>query len=148
VATASRSVLRGNHARFQVKIIDKAAIKDVEDVNRYTREFAILNSIQHKNIIRLHELQQNDQFFYVVMDLCVGDLNDIIKKEGADPPKLEIITSNGECKAARKVLSEDVAREYFRQIISGVEYSHRQNIIHRDIKQENVLVDMAGNLRL
>ena len=82
------------------------------------------------------------------MDLCTGDLNDIIKNEGCDPPKLEIITSTGERKAARKVLSEDVAREYIRQIVAGVECSHRNNVIHRDLKQENVLIDTHGNLRL
>lgn len=135
-------------AHTQVKIIDKAAIKDVEDVNRYTREFAILNSITHKNIIRLHELHQNDFCFYVVMDLCTGDLNDIIRKEGADAPNLDIVASNGVRRPARKVLTEEVAREYMRQIVAGVEYSHRNNIIHRDIKQENVLVDINGTLRL
>mmetsp|Transcript_45914 Transcript_45914/g.107726 ORF Transcript_45914/g.107726 Transcript_45914/m.107726 type:complete len:482 (+) Transcript_45914:231-1676(+) len=137
-----------------IKIIDKKLIGDVEDVMRYTREFAILANLNHKNIIKLHEVTQSDIYFYVIMDLCEGNLQDIISRDGIEPP-LDLMSESvdgtdlASCpKAQKKVLPEDVARGYFRQVVAGIEHSHKKNVIHRDIKLDNVLVDMDGNLRV
>ncbi|EKX53369.1 hypothetical protein GUITHDRAFT_92026 [Guillardia theta CCMP2712] len=132
-----------------IKIIDKSRIGDIQDVMRYTREFAILNSLSHKNIIHLHEILQNDHFFYVIMDLCTGNLHDIILKEGTKPPEDELDPAEDEVVTPDvKILSEDLARSYFRQIIAAVEHAHKKLVVHRDIKLENVLIDTQGNLRL
>lgn len=42
-------------------------------------------------------------------------------------------------------MSEDEARRYFQQIISGVEYCHNHRVVHRDLKPENLLLDMKRN---
>ena len=47
----------------------------------------------------------------------------------------------------RKTLfSEDVARNYFRQLVSAVDHSHLAHIVHRDLKLENLLLDESDNL--
>eukprot|EP00286_Rhodomonas_abbreviata_P015092 CAMPEP_0181318008 /NCGR_PEP_ID=MMETSP1101-20121128/16776_1 /TAXON_ID=46948 /ORGANISM="Rhodomonas abbreviata, Strain Caron Lab Isolate" /LENGTH=405 /DNA_ID=CAMNT_0023425447 /DNA_START=245 /DNA_END=1459 /DNA_ORIENTATION=+ len=138
-----------------IKIIDKKLIGDVEDVMRYTREFAILANLNHKNIINLHEVTQNDMFFYVIMDICTGNLQDILNRDGILAP-LDLNgeengdekQSNPTAKSAKKVFSEDVARGYFKQVVAGIEHSHKKNVIHRDIKLDNVLEDTSGNLRV
>ena len=44
-------------------------------------------------------------------------------------------------------LKEDDARRFFQQIISGVEYCHRHNVVHRDLKPENLLLDQNLNVK-
>jgi serine/threonine protein kinase len=57
-----RARIRGSDDIRAIKIIDKRLIGDIDDVLRFTREFAILNTLNHKNIIQLHE---------VLMCVCV-----------------------------------------------------------------------------
>ena len=45
-------------------------------------------------------------------------------------------------------LKEDDARRFFQQIISGVEYCHRHNVVHRDLKPENLLLDQNLNVKV
>ncbi|GFZ03556.1 SNF1 kinase homolog 11 [Actinidia rufa] len=45
-------------------------------------------------------------------------------------------------------LQEDEARNFFQQIISGVEYCHRNMVVHRDLKPENLLLDSRGNVKI
>ena len=45
-------------------------------------------------------------------------------------------------------LTEDKARRFFQQIMSGVEYCHRHNVVHRDLKPENLMLDNSFNLKI
>jgi serine/threonine protein kinase len=45
-------------------------------------------------------------------------------------------------------LTEDKARRFFQQILSGVEYCHRHNVVHRDLKPENLLLDQNLNVKI
>lgn len=74
---------------------------------------------------------EDDDYYYVVMDLFGAgmDLFDYIelRKDG---------------------ISESEIREIFRQIIEAVSHLHDNHIIHRDIKDENVILDLKGGVRL
>lgn len=59
-----------------------------------------------------------------------GDLFDFLQSDG------------------REIITEEVGRYFFKQILKAVEYLHDNNIIHRDIKLENILVDEDFNLIL
>ena len=84
------------------------------------REFNILKAMDHPNIIRLYELFEDDHNFYIVTEYCKGgDILDLIQR------------SSNFCEYnALKIMSE---------IISAVNYCHKNNIVHRDIKSENVM---------
>ena len=48
----------------------------------------------------------------------------------------------------RRKLKEDVARHLFQQIITGMQYCHKKNVLHRDIKLDNILLTSQGNVKI
>ena len=42
-------------------------------------------------------------------------------------------------------LGEDIARKYFRQIVTAIQYCHKLHVVHRDLKPENLLLDRSGD---
>lgn len=83
----------------------------------------------HPHIIRLYEVIETPNDIYVVMEYVKsGELFDYIVEKGR--------------------LVEDEARHFFQQIISGVEYCHRNMVVHRDLKPENLLLDSRSNVKI
>jgi 5'-AMP-activated protein kinase catalytic alpha subunit len=83
----------------------------------------------HPHIIRLYEVVETANDIYVVMEYVKsGELFDYIVEKGR--------------------LMEDEARHFFQQIISGVEYCHRNMVVHRDLKPENLLLDSRANVKI
>jgi len=84
------------------------------------REFQILKEMDHPNILRIHELFQDEKHYYLVSEHCEGgNVLDLVKK-----------TSH---------FSEWHAMLIMKQILSAVQYCHQMGVIHRDIKAENIL---------
>ena len=93
------------------------------------REIKILRLFMHPHIIRLYEVIETPNDIYVVMEYIEsGELFDYIVEKGR--------------------LMEDEARHFFQQIISGVEYCHRNMVVHRDLKPENLLLDSRANVKI
>ncbi|XP_044296704.1 testis-specific serine/threonine-protein kinase 1-like [Varanus komodoensis] len=113
-----------------VKIIDrKKAPSDF--LERFLpREIEILAKVNHRSIIKTYEIfETSDGKVYIVMELGVqGDLLEFIKTKGAMP--------------------EDIARKMFRQLCSAIKYCHDADIVHRDLKCENLLLDKDYHIKL
>lgn len=113
-----------------VKIIDKKkAPRDF--LERFLpREIEMLARVKHFAIIKTYEIfETSDGKVYIVTELGVqGDLLEFIKKRGAIP--------------------EDVARKMFLQLASAIKYCHELDIVHRDLKCENLLLDKDFNIKL
>ncbi|KAF2655256.1 Pkinase-domain-containing protein [Lophiostoma macrostomum CBS 122681] len=86
------------------------------------REICIMKLLDHKNIVRLHDIWENRNELYLIMEYVEGG---------------ELFQYIGD----RGVLSEIEAVLFFRQIIAALLYCHRLNIHHRDLKPENILLD-------
>jgi len=67
------------HSQYAIKIIDRGVIVDIAEIERTSREFYILQSLEHPNIIKLHEVQRHGSTLYVVMEYAEGgSLGDMI----------------------------------------------------------------------
>lgn len=98
------------------------------DVRVY-RETVISSLISHPNIVRLLDFLYSDDSFFLVFAFVRGEqLYDSVVRSGKIP--------------------EDRARRYFRQLVSALEYIHRNCIVHRDLKIENILVDENDNIQI
>ncbi len=87
----------------------------MEYVERVARKFHILKIIRHTNIIQLYEIIETSKQLYLITEYCSGgELFDYI--------------------VANTRIREKEACRYFQQIISGVEYIHKLNIMHRWVK--------------
>ncbi|MQL92090.1 hypothetical protein Taro_024707 [Colocasia esculenta] len=120
-------VLTGH--KVAIKILNRRKIKEMEMEEKVRREMKILKLFMHPHIIHLYEVVETHSDIYVVMEhVKSGELFDYIVEKGR--------------------LQEDEARRFFQQIISGVEYCHRNMVVHRDLKPENLLLDSKFNVKI
>lgn len=112
---------------YACKIVDKATLSAV-DRAALSQEVYVLSRVSHDNIMRLHEVIEDDSKCYLVTELAEhGDLFDKIVKQGKFPQR-----------EAQKVVAA---------LAEALHYCHSKNIIHRDIKPENVLLS-GDNVKL
>ncbi|OIW20200.1 hypothetical protein TanjilG_06601 [Lupinus angustifolius] len=111
-----------------IKVIDKEKILKGGLVAHIKREISILRRVRHPNIVQLFEVMATKAKIYFVMEYVRGG---------------ELFN-----KVAKGRLKEEVARKYFQQLISAVEFCHARGVYHRDLKPENLLLDENGNLKV
>ncbi|KAL6766867.1 SNRK1A [Auxenochlorella protothecoides x Auxenochlorella symbiontica] len=115
--------------KVAIKILNRKKIRQMDMEDKVRREIKILRLFMHPHIIRLYEVIETAHDIYVVMEYVKsGELFDYIVEKGR--------------------LMEDEARRFFQQIVSGVEYCHRNMVVHRDLKPENLLLDSRMNVKI
>lgn len=109
----------------------KCAAKFKKGKNRSERtytEIKVLEKLKHSNIIRLKGHFEDDETIYLVLEYISGkDCSKFFKHNL--PTKIQI-------------------KSVMRQLVESVMYIHKQGIVHRDIKLENILIDKHFNIRL
>lgn len=113
-----------------VKIIDRKKAPTDFLEKFLPREIEILIMLNHRSIVKTYEIfETSEGKVYIIMELGVqGDLLDFIKSRGA--------------------LHEEDARRKFHQLSSAIKYCHDLDIVHRDLKCENLLLDKDFNIKL
>ena len=115
--------------KVAIKILEKAKILEQADKIRVEREIRILKQLKHTNIIQLYSVIQTTTTIYLVMEYSPGkELFDYIVN--------------------KRRLSESESCEFFQQIVSGVDYMHKNRICHRDLKPENMLLDSNRTIKI
>ncbi|KAG9061710.1 hypothetical protein KI688_006859 [Linnemannia hyalina] len=97
-------------------------------------EIAILKKLNHINIVKLYEVLDvaAEDSMYMVFELCeLGALTEVTVGD-----KLGKIFTDSEC------------RDVFQQMVLGIEYLHEHDIVHRDIKPDNLLRSADGTLKI
>jgi len=106
------------------KYISKVKMNE-KTLKRTLREINMLKKLDHPNIIKLYEVYESKNSIYLIMEKCNGgELFDNI---------IEHITKG-------KMYSEKQVSEIISQILSGINYCHKNGICHRDLKPENILL--------
>ena len=118
----------GTDELYAVKIVNKDSIRDIRELERIMREMHVLKHMSHPNIISMHESIEKGSRLYLVLDYAsAGELHSYCASNGPLPEKL--------------------ARVFMTQMLSGVDFMHRQGVSHRDLKPENVLLVHASDVK-
>jgi serine/threonine protein kinase len=83
----------------------------------------------HKNIVTLFETFENKKYTFIIMENIIGgNLLQSVKK--------------------MTKLTENQSKNIFKQLIETIKYIHSKNIVHRDIKLDNILIDLNNNIKI
>jgi len=105
---------------YAVKEVENESLDDEENLEALETEIKILRKLRHPHIVNLKEVVTTDDYTYIIMELLSGgELFNRIVDRGQFPEK--------------------EAQELFSQILLSMEYLHNMNIVHRDVKPENIL---------
>ena len=113
-----------------IKSINKTKLTNERHKAKILLETSIMKSLSSSNyIVKIYETYQTQNHFCIVMEyICAGDLLSYIRK--------------------RSKLTEQIAKFIFKQIILSLQFIHSHNIVHRDIKLDNILIDLNNNIKI
>src|SRR5579875_956500 len=116
--------------RVAVKVLPESQAKDADSLARFYREARAVAALDHPNIVRAYDIDQDEKLHFLVMEHVDGSsLQDIIKKTGP----MDVLR----------------ACHYIRQAALGLQHAHdAAGIVHRDIKPGNILVDRNGIVKI
>ncbi|KAK2564458.1 Testis-specific serine/threonine-protein kinase 3 [Acropora cervicornis] len=104
-----------------IKIVNKQESGTGKRDKFLKREIEILKWMNHKNVIRVYDLLEGKDQFFIIMELASkGDLLSLLQE--------------------RRKLPEEEAKVMFKSIMEGVQHCHKKGVTHRDLKLENILL--------
>jgi len=113
------------NTKVALKIIKLADVEDPYVMKNLKREALVMSKLSHPNVVHLHEVCSHREFFCLAMDFYPGGtLCDLV--------------SNSQLGR----LEESVSKLYYQHLLSGLQHIHQSNVIHRDIKLENVFLTL------
>ncbi|RZB63114.1 mitogen-activated protein kinase kinase kinase 1-like [Glycine soja] len=111
----------------EVSLLDDRS-QGKQSIFQLQQEISLLSQLRHDNIVRYLGTEQDNYKLYIFLELVTkGSLRSLYHKYR---------------------LTDSQASAYTRQILSGLKYLHDRNVIHRDIKCANILVDANGSVKL
>ena len=118
--------MEGRNELFATKRLDRAYCEREDNIKRLANEIKVMQKVNHPNLVKLVDLKKTKSHNYLVMEFCNGgDLTGCLRKFMAK---------------YRRPFSEEIVQYLMRQIVSGLDALHSRNILHRDLKLDNILV--------
>src|SRR5690625_864023 len=112
-----------------IKALRLEYANDEEFIARFDREAQAATSLSHPNIVNIYDVGEEDHILYMVMEYVDGmTLKEYIQQNGP--------------------LDVSKAIAIMKQITSAITHAHENNIVHRDIKPQNILMDTYGNVKV
>uniref|UniRef100_A0A8C2T8M4 Serine/threonine-protein kinase PLK4 n=1 Tax=Coturnix japonica TaxID=93934 RepID=A0A8C2T8M4_COTJA len=113
-----------------IKMIDKKAMHKVGMVQRVQNEVKIHCQLKHPSILELYNYFEDSNYVYLILEMCHnGEMSRYLKNR-------------------KKPFSEDEARHFLHQIITGMLYLHSHGILHRDLTLSNLLLTSNMNVKI
>ncbi|TFB23257.1 Stk1 family PASTA domain-containing Ser/Thr kinase [Filobacillus milosensis] len=117
------------HRNVAIKILRLEYSNDQEFIERFRREAESTISLSHNHIVNLYDVGQEEDVYYIVMEYVEGmTLKQHIQQNGP--------------------ITVDEAVHIMTQLSSAIAHAHENDIIHRDIKPQNILVDQHNNVKI
>ena len=119
-----------NGQQVAIKIIKKEQYEQLPMLQmKIQREISLMRLVEHPHILKFLDTLESPGHIYIVLEYAShGELFDYL--------------------VSHQKLEEEEAMNFFRQLISGLEYLHNLRIFHRDLKPENILLDEHLNLKI
>lgn len=112
-----------------IKVLSPFLVRDANFVYRFQLEARTVARLKHPNIVPVYDAGREADLVYIVMELLEGgSLKDLINREGPLSPERVI--------------------ELLGQVASGLDYAHSNDLIHRDIKPGNILLNAQGQVKV
>ena len=112
-----------------VKVLKSEYVEDEKFLKKFETEAQAVARLSHQNIVNIYDVGMEDGINYIVMELAEGiTLKEYIRKKGYLSPKETVEIST--------------------QIASAISHAHKNHIIHRDIKPQNILVSDTGIIKV
>lgn len=114
-----------------LKVVEKQPLAIRNMIPQLRREVTIQMRLEHPHILRLLSCVEDDRYVYMLLEHCPG---------GSLRSLCQRIPNHR--------LSEATAARYFAQILTAVEFMHRKCYVHRDLKEENMLLTSEDEVRI
>jgi len=115
----------------QKEVVIKKLPKNENSAAEVDKEIHAAKKLNHPNIVKYWEHFSNDEFHFLVFERVYGnDLFSIIEKRRFVP------------------FSDVESKKIFKQVLKAILFCHKNEVVHRDIKLENILLDATGNVTL
>ena len=111
-----------------IKSFNKKNLKKKNGKQKIKNEIEMLSRLRHPFISQILDSFETETHIFIVMEYICGDLLGFIRKRGK--------------------LSETVSKIIFKQLIEGLKYIHKKKIVHRDIKLDNILIDLTNTIKI
>ena len=118
----------GSGRLVAVKIFAKKNLKNERRIRKIRNEINILSKLRHPFVNQILDTFETDKHVFIVMEYICADLLSFIRK--------------------REQLSENTSKIIFKQIIEGLKYINKKGIVHRDIKLDNILIDLNNTVKI
>ena len=120
----------GSMNYYATKRMEKKMVDDPRYKKYFKNEISILQRLIHPNIIRLEDLKATLNHYYIIMEYCNGgSLNQCLNRYK---------------ELYHRPFTEEIVQYIMKQVLSAVKFIHSQNIIHRDLKLDNILVNFLN----
>ncbi|KAK1556350.1 hypothetical protein Q3G72_003406 [Acer saccharum] len=111
----------------EVSLLDQGS-EGMQSIYQLEQEIALLSQFEHENIVRYFGTDKDESKLYIFLELVTkGSLLNLYQ---------------------RYHLTDSQVSVYTRQILHGLKYLHDRNVVHRDIKCANILVDASGYVKI
>ena len=112
-----------------IKILPQSMVSDTEFVKRFKQEALAIAKLNHRNIIQVHDTEQLEGNYFIIMEYIKGEtLDELLKR--------------------KKSLPLDFTLEILQQVGMALSYAHKHGVVHRDVKPGNIMITEDGSVKV